>query len=99
MNRLSLERRAEIISALIEGNSVRATGRLMNAAKGTILSLVADVGNVCDAYQRSRHVNLSCERIQVDEIWSFIGSKQKKSLSSATPTPSTSARATSSART
>lgn len=77
MNRLSVERRAAIIRALIDGNSVRATGRIVGAAKGTILSLLADVGNVCDAYQRSHHINLKCERIQVDEAWSFIGSKEK----------------------
>lgn len=77
MNRLSLERRAQIISALVDGNSVRATGRICGAAKGTILSLIADLGVACDAFQRSRHVNLKCERIQVDEIWSFVGAKEK----------------------
>jgi IS1 family transposase len=77
MNRLSLERRAALIRALVDGNSVRATGRIVGAAKGTILSLLADVGTACDAYQRSRHINLPCERIQVDEAWSFIGAKDK----------------------
>src|SRR5687767_6804084 len=77
MNRLSLERRAAIIRALIDGNSVRATCRIIGAAKGTVLSLVAEIGTACDAYQRSRHIDLPCERIQVDEVWSFVGAKEK----------------------
>lgn len=77
MNRLSLDRRAAIIRALVDGNSVRATGRIAGAAKGTILSLLADVGEMCFAYQHAKHVNLTCERIQMDEIWSFVGAKEK----------------------
>ena len=44
MNRLSLERRAQVVSALVEGNSVRATCRMTGTAKGTVLKLLADVG-------------------------------------------------------
>src|SRR5688500_2472190 len=77
MNRLSVGRRAAIIRALIDGNSVRAAGRIVGAAKGTILSLIREVGTACAAFQRSRHIDLTCERIQVDEIWSFVGSKEK----------------------
>lgn len=77
MNRLGLERRAQIISALVDGNSVRATGRIVGAAKGTILSLLAQIGETCFAYQYAKHVNLPCERIQMDEIWSFVGAKEK----------------------
>lgn len=72
-----VERRAQIIIALVDGNSVRATSRIVGAAKGTILSLLADVGVACLAYQRSRHIDLACERIQVDEMWSFVGAKEK----------------------
>lgn len=77
MNRLSVERRARIIAALVEGNSVRATCRQVGAAKGTVLSLLADVGVACLAFQRSRFIDLPCERIQADEIWSFVGAKEK----------------------
>lgn len=80
MNRLSLDRRAAIIRALVDGNSVRATGRICGAAKGTILSLLADVGEACFAYQHVKHVNLKCERVQIDEIWSFVGAKEKNVL-------------------
>lgn len=77
MNRLSVERRAAIIRALVDGNSVRATGRIVGAAKGTILSLLEQVGQACFVYQHARHVNLTCERIQIDEIWSFVGAKER----------------------
>lgn len=80
MDRLSLERRAAIIRALVDGNSVRATGRICGAAKGTILTLLADVGEACFAYQHAKHVNLKCERVQIDEIWSFVGAKEKNIL-------------------
>lgn len=77
MNKLSPERRAQIIGALVEGNSVRATCRMTGAAKGTVLSLLEEIGNVCLAYQRSHHINLRCERVQADEIWAFVGAKEK----------------------
>ncbi len=51
MNRLSIDRQAQIISALVEGNSIRATSRMTKAAKGTILKLLADVGKACSEYQ------------------------------------------------
>lgn len=50
MNRLSLDDRARIISALVEGNSIRATCRMTGAAKGTVLKLLADVGDACGAF-------------------------------------------------
>lgn len=77
MNKLSNERRAQIIRALVEGNSIRATCRMTDTAKGTVLKLLADVGKACDVYQREHLRNLSCKRIECDEIWSFIGAKAK----------------------
>jgi IS1 family transposase len=77
MNKLSNERRAHIVRALVEGNSIRATCRMTDTAKGTVLKLLADVGRVCDAYQREHLRNLPCTKIQCDEIWSFIGCKEK----------------------
>src|SRR5262245_11228252 len=77
MTKLSKERRALIIRALVEGNSIRATCRMTDTAKGTVLKLLADVGQVCDAYQREHLRNLPCKRVQCDEIWSFVGAKAK----------------------
>ena len=77
VNRLSTEQRARIIGCLTEGNSIRATTRLTGAAKNTVSKLLLDLGDVCSAYQNDALRNLTCQRIQVDEIWSFVGCKQK----------------------
>lgn len=77
MNRLSTADRVRIVSALVEGNSVRATCRMTGAAKGTVLSLLADLGKVCAAYHDQLVRNVPAKRIQADEIWSFVGAKMK----------------------
>jgi IS1 family transposase len=80
MNRLSTKRRAEIIGCLVEGNSIRSTVRLTGAAKNTISKLLLDLGSVCSDYQDTALRGLSCQRVQVDEIWSFVGCKKKKNV-------------------
>jgi IS1 family transposase len=77
MNKLSLERRAQIISCLVEGNSVRATCRMTGSSKGAVLKLIADLGPACQKYQDEHLRNLPCQRLQADEVWSFCYSKQK----------------------
>ena len=77
VNRLSTERRAQVIGCLVEGNSIRATVRMTGAAKNTISKLLLDLGSACSDYQDHALRNLSCKRVQVDEIWSFIGCKKK----------------------
>jgi len=77
MNRLSIEQRARVISALVEGNSIRATCRMTGAAKGTVTRLFCDVGIACAKYQDIHLRNLSSRLIQCDEIWSFCYAKQK----------------------
>lgn len=77
MNKLSKERRAQIVGCLIEGMSIRATCRLTGAAKGTVLKLLEDLGKACAEYQDKALVNLKSRRIQCDEIWQFVGMKQK----------------------
>ena len=77
MNQLPLAQRTRIVAALVEGNSIRATCRMTGAAKGTVLKLLADLGEACAAYQREHLVNLQSKRIQCDEIWSFCYAKAK----------------------
>ncbi|MEQ1575550.1 MAG: IS1 family transposase, partial [Vicinamibacterales bacterium] len=77
MNKLSTAKRVAVISALVEGCSVRSTSRLTGVAKGTILRLLADVGAACARYQHTAIRNVPARRVQVDEIWSFVGCKQK----------------------
>ncbi len=77
MNRLSSEKRAQIVAALVEGNSIRATVRMTGVSKNTVTKLLVDIGAACSAYQDEHLRNLPCERLQCDEIWSFCYSKQK----------------------
>jgi IS1 family transposase len=78
MNQLSVERRAAIVLALAEGNSIRATCRMTGAAKNTVLKLLADLGEMCSVYQDHVLRNLKATRVQCDEIWSFVGAKQRQ---------------------
>ena len=77
MNRLSRKKQKQIIASLIEGNSIRATCRMTDTAKGTVLKLLADIGKVCKEYQDKALRDLTCKRIQCDEIWSFCYAKDK----------------------
>ncbi len=77
MNKLSIEERKQIVAALVEGNSMRAVSRMTGVARNTINKLLVDLGGVCREYQDKAFRNLTCKRIQCDEIWSFVGSKEK----------------------
>lgn len=77
MNKLTQAKRVQVIAALVEGNSVRATCRMTGAAKGTVLKLLVELGTACAAYQDRVLRNLTCKRIQCDEIWSFCYAKEK----------------------
>jgi IS1 family transposase len=77
MNKLSTKERSQIIAALVEGNSIRATCRMTGAAKGTVLKLLSDLGRVCAQYQDMKLRNLPCKKIQCDEIWAFCYAKEK----------------------
>ena len=77
MNRLSTEKRAAVIAALVEGNSLRGTARLTGVARMTIEKLLRDLGAACRAYHDAHVRGLTTRRIQCDEIWSFVGAKQK----------------------
>jgi IS1 family transposase len=77
MNRLNKQQRTQIITALVEGNSLRATARMCDVAFNTVLKLVPEIGMACVEYQDKTLRNLRCKLIQCDEIWSFVGAKEK----------------------
>ena len=77
MNRLSSSDRVRVVSCLVEGNSLRSTVRMTGAAKNTITKLLRDIGAACSEYQDKAFRNLSCKRLQCDEIWSFVGAKER----------------------
>ena len=77
MNKLSTQDRVAILNALSEGVGINAASRITGKSKNTILKLLADVGEACALYQDRVMNNLTCKLVQVDEIWSFVGAKQK----------------------
>ena len=77
MNRLSTEKRAQIVSALVEGVSIRATARMVGCSKNTVTKLLVELGQACAEYQDAALRELPCKRLQVDEIWSFVYAKQR----------------------
>jgi IS1 family transposase len=77
MNKLSIEKRVQVINLLVEGNSIRATSRIANVDKETVMKLLVDVGSACWKFHDEKVVNVNSRRIQCDEIWSFVYSKEK----------------------
>lgn len=77
MNRLSGTKQTQIITALVEGNSLRATARMCDVAFNTVLKLLPEIGRACLDYQDKALRNLTSKRIQCDEIWSFCYAKEK----------------------
>ncbi len=77
MNKLTTEKRARIIAALVEGNSMRAVSRMTGVAFNTVLKLVPEIGMACAEYQDRVFRKLPCKRIECDEIWQFCYAKDK----------------------
>jgi len=87
MNKLPSGKRVEVLGMMLEGMSIRAIVRLTGVSKTTILKLLEDCGEAFSDYQDKAFRNLSCKRIQVDEIWAFNHCKQRnvKTAKSAPP--------------
>src|SRR5437016_4197102 len=77
MNKLSIKSRSQVVAALVEGASINSVVRMTGVTKQTILRLIADLGTACAQYQNQKLRNLSCKRIQADEVWSFCYAKDK----------------------
>src|SRR5688572_3636080 len=77
MNTLIQDKRIRIVSALVEGNSLRSITRMVGVSVNTVMKLLADLGEVCEAYHDEHVRGLSCKRVQADEIWAFCYAKDK----------------------
>lgn len=77
MNKLPIEKRVQIISLLVEGNSLRSISRIADVSINTVTKLLVDVGIACWEFHDKNVVNVKSKRIQCDEIWSFVYSKEK----------------------
>jgi IS1 family transposase len=77
MNKLSTAKRVQIINLLVEGSSLRATSRIADVSINTVTKLLVDVGRACEKFHDEAVMFVESQRIQCDEIWSFVYSKQK----------------------
>lgn len=77
VNRLDSKSRAQIVRCLCEGNSIRATSRMCECAINTVVKMLTEVGPACERWHSENVVNLPSLVVQVDEIWSFVGCKEK----------------------
>lgn len=77
MNKLPSAKRVQILGMMVEGMSIRAITRLTGVSKNTVAKFLVDAGTACAAYHDEHVRNVKAKRVQVDEIWSFVYSKQK----------------------
>ena len=78
MNTVQMERKIQILKALVEGNSIRSTERMTETHRDTITRLLVRVGNQCQRTMDNLLKDFHCEKIQVDEIWTFVKKKEKR---------------------
>jgi IS1 family transposase len=76
-NVLSTAKRVQIVAALVEGTGIRATARMADVSKDTVMKLWREIGTACIRYMDGAFRDLPCKRLQVDEIWSFVYAKAK----------------------
>jgi IS1 family transposase len=78
MNKLPVAKRAEILSMLCEGSSMRSISRLCDVSINTVSTLLVNAGLVCAAFHDENVRGLKSKRVQCDEIWAFVGAKEKR---------------------
>ena len=76
-NELKTEQKAQAVSLLCEGNSIRSIERITGIHRDTVMRLGVRVGDACAKIQDEKMRGLNCAQIEVDEIWGFIGAKRK----------------------
>jgi IS1 family transposase len=77
MNRLPLQKRAQILGLLVEGNSLRSISRVCDVSINTVTKLLVDVAAAAMEYHDKNVRNVRVRRLQCDEIWCFVGAKAK----------------------
>ena len=77
MNQLPLETRTQIVNLLVEGMSIRAVTRITGCSKNTVSKLLVDVGRACIKFHNDTVKCVKSSRLECDEIWSFVYSKEK----------------------
>lgn len=88
MNKLPVAKRTQIIQLLVEGMSLQATSRIADVSINTVTKLLVDVGAACQRFHDATVINVNSQRVQCEEIWSFVYAKNKN-VEAATAAPST----------
>jgi IS1 family transposase len=78
MYTLSADKKLAVVSALVEGNSIRSVSRMTGVDRNTITSLLLKTGDYCADLMDGSMRNLRCQYVQADEIWCFVGKKDKR---------------------
>ena len=78
MNVLPLSKQVEIISALCEGIGQRAVSRLTDTDRKTVTRAALRVGRGCAELHDRMMVGVRAGRLELDEIWGYVGKKQKR---------------------
>ena len=78
MNVLPTEKKLSVISALVEGNSIRSTERMFGVHRDTIMRLLVSTGHHCQSVLNERMCGLRVQRLELDEIWTYVAKKQKR---------------------
>ena len=76
-NILSMDKKIAVIGALAEGSSIRLIERITGVHRDTIMRLGVKVGQGCTAMMDTKMRNLPCKRLEMDEIWGFVGKKDR----------------------
>jgi hypothetical protein len=79
-NVLNTDEQIAVIGALAEGNSIRAIERMTGIHQDTIMRLGVRVGQGCTRMMNETMVDLPCYRLEMDEIWGFVGKKEKSTV-------------------
>lgn len=77
MNKLPIQKKVQIINMLVEGSSLRATSRVCDVSINTVTKLLVEVGRACEKFHDETVIGVKSKRIEADEIWSFVYSKDK----------------------
>jgi IS1 family transposase len=77
MNKLPHAKRVQILSMLVEGSSMRSVSRVVDVSINTVAKILAEAGEACEAFHDETVHGVTSKRVQCDEIWSFVYSKQK----------------------
>lgn len=77
MNKLTTAKRTQIVKALVEGNSLRSTSRMVGVSINTVTKLLVDLGTACEAFHDASVRNVPAQRVQCDEVWCFCYARRE----------------------